>query len=399
MQMSKRRGPSLRTTAAISAGLAVGVGLVYGLLVLTSDSPSTAMQGLFTGAFSNPGRISQWISYSSFLMFTGASVCLVFRVGLFSIGAEGQVFIGALLAGIAVLALGPTPFALPLGVLAATVGGFIWGLIPGLMKAYLGTDEIVTSLMMNYIGTFCFAFIIKQFLQPEGAGFPVSEFFDLSALFPVIGRPVGISTTIVLATLICLLVSFTLNRTRLGYALKAVGDSPRFAHANGLKVPQLIWTSIALSGAIAGIGGAAVALGGTDRLILGMATGLGFDGILVALLAVNRPALVPVTALLYGYFRVGGDVIQITSNVPRDVIVILQGIVILVLAAAIRQREKKQRQGTQVLPAATADREEASLIGPDADARPQSGGTEFVTAVHGETASTEGKDDVSRNRS
>jgi general nucleoside transport system permease protein len=332
-----------RPAGKVALGVAIGVVVVLGIFALTSSDPFGALRGLLTGAVSSPGRLGQWLSYSSFLMLTGASVALAFRVGMFSIGAEGQAFVGALLAGFVVLNMGSSPLALPLAALASIVAGFFWGLIPGLMKAYLGADEIVTTLMMNYVATYLFSFVIKQFLQPKDAGYPVSDFFPISSWFPSIGGPAGVSTTVILGAVVCALVSVLLNRSRFGYALRMVGDSPRFAHANGMRVPRLIWMSIALSGAVAGLAGAAIGLGSTHRLILGMATGIGFDGILVALLALNRPLLVPVTALAYGYLRTGGDVIQITSNVPRDVVVILQGAIILVLAMVLRQRERRSR--------------------------------------------------------
>lgn len=354
-----------RTTIKILLIVIATVAGLYGLFVLTSDDPMAAMQGLLTGAVSSPGRFAQWLSYASFLMITGASVCLVFRVGMFSIGAEGQVFVGALASGMLVLSIGPSAFALPLAILASVVAGFVWGLIPGLMKAYLRADEIVTTLMMNYVATFLFAFAIKEFLQPEGAGFPVSEFFDPASWFPSIGTSPAISTTIVLGVAVCAAVSVMLNRTRFGYRLRMVGDSPRFAHANGMPVARLIWLSIAVSGAIAGLAGAAIAFGGTNRLILGMAAGIGFDGILVALLAVNKPALVPLTALAYGYLRTGGDVIQITSNVPRDIVVVLQGVIILLLAVALRAWEQRaQKTATDPIPTATV-----ALAAVDARAR------------------------------
>lgn len=346
---------SIRPKTAITVGLVL-LGFIvalYGLFALTSDDPVSALQGLFSGAVSSPGRIAQWLSYASFLMITGASVCLVFRVGMFSIGAEGQVFVAALLSGALVLMIGPSPFALPLAIAAAALAGFLWGIIPGLMKAYLGADEIVTSLMMNYIATFLFAFVIKEFLQPDDAGFPVSEFFDPSAWFPTIGTSPAISSTLILGVAVCLISSLVLNRSRFGYRLRVVGSSPRFAHANGMPVARLIWLSIAISGAVAGLAGAAIAFGGTNRLILGMATGIGFDGILVALLAANRPILVPIMALAYGFLRTGGDVIQITSNVPRDIVVVLQGVIILVLAAGMRSWEQRANR-TVVDPAASS---------------------------------------------
>jgi simple sugar transport system permease protein len=335
--------PSLRTIGKWLLAVLAGVAGMFLVFLFTSDDPLSAVQGLLFGGFSSPGRMSQWILYSSFLMLTGASVCLVFRVGMFSLGAEGQVFIGALAGGFVVLSLGSSPATLLLGILASIAGGFLWGVLPGLMKAYLAVDEIVSTLMMNYIATFGFAFIIKQFLQPPNAGYPVSEFFLPDAWLPAIGTSPAISLALPLGILVCIGASLLLSRTRFGYQLRMVGDSPKFAHANGMPVARLVWLSIALSGAVAGLAGAAIAFGSTHRLILGMATGIGFDGILVALLALNRPALVPLTALIYGYIRTGGDVIQITSNVPRDVVVVLQGVVILVLAALLRRRAAAKR--------------------------------------------------------
>ena len=385
--------PSTRTLVKIAIAVAIGVLIVYGLFAVSSPDPIGAIRGLFTGAVSSPGRIGQWVSYSSFLMLTGASVCLVFRVGMFAIGAEGQVFVGALVAGFVVLALGSSPIALPAAILASIAGGFVWGLIPGLMKAYLGADEIVTTLMMNYVATFLFAFIIKQFLMPAGAGFPVSDFFASSSWFPNIGTAPAISTTLILGIVVCAAVSVLLNRTRFGYKLRMVGDSPRFSHANGLPVTRLIWLAIAISGGIAGIAGSAIALGSTHRLILGMATGLGFDGILVALLAINRPALVPLMALAYGYLRTGGDVIQITSNVPRDVVVVLQGLIIIALAAGLRRRESKARAQE-----AEAETTTTSILAH----RPGTGvdlATEAVTATANATIDKEGLSHVLGKRS
>jgi general nucleoside transport system permease protein len=329
-----------RSSTRLAVGV-VGAGLlVLGLLALTSDNVPASIDGLLTGAVSSPGRTAQWLTYSSYLMLTGASVCLVFRVGMFSIGAEGQVFVAALAAGVVALALGPSAFALPLAVLAALAGGAAWALLPGLMKAYLNADEIVTTLMLNFVATFAFAFVIKEALLPDGAGFPVSEYFDPGTWLPKWGT---IPSSLVFAIATCVVVSVLLNRSRLGFLLRMVGDSRPFARANGYPVRRLICVAFAVSGAVAGLTGAAIAFGGTHRLIVGMGAGIGFEGVLVALLAVNRPALVPLTALAYGYLRTGGEIIQITGNVPRDVVVVLQGLLIIGLAALLRQREARNR--------------------------------------------------------
>ncbi|MFI9557449.1 ABC transporter permease [Nonomuraea endophytica] len=348
-----------RSATRLAAGVAGALFLILALLALTSDNVPASVDGLLTGAVSSPGRTAQWLSYSSYLMFTGASVCLVFRVGMFSIGAEGQVFIAALTSGVVALALGPSAFALPLAVLAAAVGGAAWALLPGLMKAYLNADEIVTTLMLNFVATFAFAFVIKEALLPEGAGFPVSEYFDKASWLPKWGTSPAIPSSLVLAILSCVAVSVLLNRSRLGFRLRMVGDSRPFARANGYPVRRLICVAFVVSGAVAGLAGAAIAFGGTHRLIVGMGAGIGFEGVLVALLAVNRPALVPLTALAYGYLRTGGEIIQITGNVPRDVVVVLQGLLIIGLAALLRRRDARSRTPMKAAPVDTLDHQSA----------------------------------------
>ncbi|MEV6637908.1 hypothetical protein AB0M54_45015 [Actinoplanes sp. NPDC051470] len=327
----------------LAAGVLLAFVLILLLFSVTSDQPWRTLGDLFTGAVSSPGRIEQWLSYSSFVMFTGASVCLAFRIGMFAIGAEGQVLVGALAAGLVALALGPSGAALPLALAAAIAGGCVWGLVPGLMKAYLGTDEIVSTLMLNYVATFLFAFVVKEFLLPPGAGFPVSSFFDPALFLPSFGQAPAIPVVLLLGILVCLGSGLLLSRTGLGFRLRVVGESQRTALANGYSVRRLICLVFVISGGIAGAAGAVIGFGDTHRLIIGMATGIGFDGVLVALLAVNRPALVPLTALAYGYLRTGGDVIQITAGVPRDVVVVLQGLLIIGLAALLRQRERRRR--------------------------------------------------------
>lgn len=365
-----------RSGARLAVGV-VGAGLVVlALLALTSDNVPASVNGLLTGAVSSPGRTAQWLSYSSYLMFTGASVCLAFRVGLFSIGAEGQVFIGALAAGVVALALGPSAIALPLAVLAAAAGGAIWAFLPGAMKAYLNADEIVTTLMLNYVATFAFAFVIKEALLPSGAGFPVSEYFDRGVWLPSWGTAPAIPGSLVFAILSCVAVSVLLNRSRLGFRLRMVGDSRPFARANGYSVRRLICVAFVASGTVAGLTGAAIAFGGTHRLIIGMGAGIGFEGVLVALLAVNRPGFVPLTALAYGYLRTGGEIIQITGNVPRDVVVVLQGLLIIGLAALLRRRDARNRAPVPVAPG-------TEQIGPEQTGTAQGSFTEVTADVLG----------------
>jgi simple sugar transport system permease protein len=330
--------PSVRS--ALSARLApvalvviTALVLIYALLALSTGDPLQATSSLLTGPLSDSGRTSQWLNDTTDLMLTGLAVALAFRAGQFSLGAEGQVALGALAAGAVLLHLGDVPGAWIIGLVVGALAGFLFGLVPGLMKAYGGADEIVSTLMLNYIALLFFAFAINQWLQPDGAGYPVSDFLDASAWMPTFGLAPKIPLGLFIAVALCVLAWFFLGRTRVGFELRMTGENPRFATAVGLRVNRSIWMSIAVSGAVAGLAGAIIMQTETHRLILGLSGNLGYDGILVALIATNRPLLIPVGALGYAYLRTGGDIAQITSNVPRELITTVQGVLILIVTA------------------------------------------------------------------
>jgi general nucleoside transport system permease protein len=318
-----------------SAAILVAVALltIYGALALTASNPLSATHSLLTGPLSTPLRTNQWLSDSTNLMLTGLAVALVFRVGQFSLGAEGQVVLGALAAGALVLSIGDLQGAWVLGLVAGCAVGFLWGAVPGLLKAYAGADEIVSTLMLNYIALNLFGLIIKLWLAPPHAGFVVSNFFPFAANLPSFGSSIVVNAGLPIALLLCVGAALFLNRTRTGFELRMVGANPSFAEATGLRVRRSIWLSMAISGSIAGLAGALVAEAQVHRLILGLSANLGYDGILVALVATNRPLLVPLAALAYGYLRTGGDISQITSNVPRELITAVQGILVLFVTA------------------------------------------------------------------
>ena len=320
----------LGSTTGVVAGALL---IVYALLALSSNDPWQATLSLVQGPITDPSRITQWLSDAASLTLTGLAVALVFRCGQFSLGAEGQVAIGALASGAVVLHLGAVPGAWVVGLLVGAAAGFLWGAVPGIAKAYGDADEIVSTLMLNYVALLLFSFAIKQWLEPPNAGFAVSDFYAPHAWMPTLGSSPVIPFTLVLAIALSLLTAYLLMRTRAGFELRMTGSNLRFALAVGLRVRRSIWLSMAVSGAIAGLAGAAVAETQTHRLILGLSGNIGYDGILVALLAANRPLFVPLAALAYSYLRTGGDIAQITSNTPREIVTTVQGLLILFVTA------------------------------------------------------------------
>jgi simple sugar transport system permease protein len=313
--------------------IVVALLLIYALLALTSGDPLAATKSLLTGPLSDSGRTTQWLNDTTDLMLTGLAVALAFRVGQFSLGAEGQLTLGALASGALLLHLGDFPGMWIAGLAVAALAGFLFGLIPGVMKAYGGADEIVSTLMLNYIALLFFAFAISQWMQPDGAGFPVSDFLAVHAWVPTFGLAPRVPLGLFLALALCVGAWFFLGHTRAGFEMRMTGENPKFATAVGLRVNRSIWLSIAISGAVAGLAGAIIMQTETHRLILGLSGNIGYDGILVALIAANRPLLIPFGALGYAYLRTGGDIAQITSNVPRELITTVQGVLILVVTA------------------------------------------------------------------
>ncbi|WP_204050418.1 ABC transporter permease [Microbispora siamensis] len=348
----------LRGGGRLAATVALAIIVIFVLLAMSADDPAAALGSLLSGPFTSSFRTGQWLSDSANLMLSGAAVAMVFRAGQFSLGAEGQILVGALAAGAAVLHLPSFPGVFVVGLTLGALAGFLFGLVPGLMKAYGGSDEIVSTLMLNYVATYGFALLINRYLQPASAGYPVSDFFDPAAFLPSlrIGQ-LTIGLALPFAIGCCVAVWYLINWTKTGFEMGAVGASVPFAQATGMRVRRSVWLSMALSGLIAGLAGAVIAEGSTHRLIVGLSANIGFDGILVALLTANRPLLIPLAAVAYGYIRTGGDIAQLSSGIPREVITTLQGFLILAVTARaplawIRHRAGRRRpaHGGPVIP-------------------------------------------------
>lgn len=333
--MSRVR-PMLRLFGTVVLLAFVGVLAIFLLLALVGGDPLHATWELLIGPVTSPLRTSEWVQDSTNLMLTGLAVSLVFRAGQFAIGAEGQVALGALAAGAVVLSVGGWSGLWIVGLLAACAAGFLWGAVPGWLKTYFGADEIVSTLMLNYVALNLFSLVIKLWLEPPYAGYVVSNFFPTSANAPSIVSKYGIGIGLPIALVACVAAHLFFARTRTGYEMRMIGLNARFARNVGLRVSRSTWLVMALSGIPAGLAGALVAESQTHRLILGLSANLGYNGILVALIAANRPLLVPPAAIAYGYLVASGDIAQITTNIPTELVTTVQGVLILIITARLR---------------------------------------------------------------
>lgn len=327
----------LRRFLISSAGPAVALILAFligGALILVIGKDPAEVYGRFMSqTLGTWYGIGQVLFKATPLMFTGLSAAIAFRAGLFNIGAEGQLTIGALCTAYIGFALQSLPpfLLVPLSLLAGIGGGMLWGLIPGILKARFGAHEVINTIMMNFIAAaFASYFVSNVFFVPATVHTPqIGASAVLSRLdywFEAMrGAPVNISLFLALAA--CILVHLFLQRTRAGYELRALGLNPFAAEYGGVNIRRRAAFTLAIAGGLAGLVGSNFVLGYKHYFELGFSEGTGFIGIAVALLARNHPIGIILTSLFFGILEYGS--LTINTLVPKELANILQAIVIL----------------------------------------------------------------------
>lgn len=355
--------------------LAIFTGLLVGavLIVLTAPEFYTALRqslwlglqtavtlvgqsywALFTGSIGDPQKIFLALqngdplqlrrAFNPFFdslvaatpyIFAGLAVAVGFRTGLFNIGVEGQLYIGAACAvyvGSAVAL--PTILHLPLALLAGAVGGGLWGLIPGWLKAKTGAHEVINTIMLNYIAFRLVDWLLKNGLQRPGANNPISPNVLPTAELPRIFQdPIRFHWGFFIALAFAALVGWFLFKTTWGFNLRTVGANPDAARYAGMNIVTSTMLAMALSGALAGLAGANEVLGVNHNLTASFSPGYGFDAIALALLGKNHPLGVVLAALLFGTLRSGATRMQVAANIPVDIISVLQALILAFIAA------------------------------------------------------------------
>ncbi|GIJ77290.1 simple sugar transport system permease protein [Micromonospora phaseoli] len=307
---------------------------------------SEAYANLFKGSVFDPAAnsfnsalspISETLTYTAPLVFTGLSVALAFRGGLFNIGAQGQATMGVILAALAGFLL-PLPPGLHLlvAVLAGALGGAIWGFIPGILKARTGAHEVINTIMLNYIAVYFLTWLIVQSgVQDPNRTDAISRSVDTSAQLPrLFGDGLRAHAGILLAVLATWAVAWLLNRSTLGFELRAVGANPDAARTAGISVTRTYVLIMVFAGALAGLGGSQMVLGTTAAALTPLVVAqIGFDGILVALLGRVKPWGVALAALLFGALQAGGNRMQSYSGISLELVTVLQALIVIFIAA------------------------------------------------------------------
>ncbi|MEU8422439.1 ABC transporter permease [Micromonospora sp. NPDC048835] len=315
---------------------------------------SEAYANLFKGSVFDPEAFSAWLNgtggwqavlapisetltYAAPLVFTGLSVALAFRGGLFNIGAQGQATIGVIMAALAGFLL-PLPPGLHLlvAVLAGALGGAIWGFIPGILKARAGAHEVINTIMLNYVATYFLTWLIVQNgVQDPTRTDAISKAVDTSAQLPrLLGDNLRVHAGILLAVLATWAVAWLLNRSTLGFELRAVGANPDAARTAGISVTRTYILIMVFAGILAGLGGSNMVLGSTASALTPLVVAqIGFDGILVALLGRVKPWGVLLAALLFGALQAGGNRMQSYSGISLELVTVLQALIVIFIAA------------------------------------------------------------------
>ncbi len=338
-----------RQSALLTSILSILLGIIIGaiLMLIAGFNPFVAYQALFGSALIEPYDLGETIRTTSPLILTGLAVALAFRTGLFNIGVEGQFLVGALAAVIVANKLSlPTGIHALVAIIAGGLAGAIWGMIPGLLKAYRGVHEVIICIMMNFIALYLSNVVVRTWLAhgkdstdkiPGTASIRLSF---ISSMFD--GARVHFGIIIALAAVFAFF--YLLWKTKLGYQLRAVGLNRFAAEYAGISVRRNIILSFFLSGILAGLAGATELLGTSEYLaIQGTFIGIGNDGIAVALLGANAPIGVLLSAILFGVLTYGGGNMQFAAGVPFEVIRVVFAAIILFVAAKISFRWIKKK--------------------------------------------------------
>ncbi len=336
--LERRALPSRLTMLAVRA-LAVLVALLFGAVILTVTgySASEGYRTMWYGTFGGGANgIAETLVAATPLILTGLAVTVAARMLLWNIGAEGQLFLGATFASALALNFAgwPRPLLLAAMVVAGAVGGAAWALGPAVLRARLGVNEIITTLMLNYVAILFVDYLVHgRWRDPGSSGFPLSKPFGESATLPIIVAETRLHAGFLLALAAAALLWLVLRNTRFGYEVRAIGESRAAARYAGMPTERNIVLVMLLSGALAGLAGMGEVSGIVHRIQADISVAYGYTGILVAALARFSPPGVVLVGVLFGALQVGGFSLQ-TAGAPASIVGILMGSILFVAIGA-----------------------------------------------------------------
>ncbi len=346
------------TLVQVRRGLLPFIGLALSflfcgvMLLLFQIDPVKTYGSIFSRAFGSINGISQTIGAAIPMIVIAAGISFAQKAGIFNIGAEGQMMMGALGAQLAAMqtqGLSPVP-AILFTLLGGFVSGALWASLPGLLRAGLGINEIVVTIMMNQIAAYLLAFLVRSPLKDPNDFNSQAVLIPQNAQLPSLVGDTKIHLGLVVAILLLIALFALVRYTAFGYRITVVGASPRTATYSGISAPGVVFLTFLIAGGIAGLAGANEVAGMQYRLTGSISNGYGFVGLTVAMIAGGNPLMIMAVSVLYSALQVGGLVIQITQHVPMELANIIQAVTVLFVlctenfyVAYRNNREKRQR--------------------------------------------------------
>ena len=334
--------------SAVGPLAAIIISLLIGALFISivGKNPVEVYLRLFGGTLGNSYGIGQVLFKSTPLIFTGLAVAFAFKAGLFNIGAEGQVIIGAFcsaLIGFTFISL-PAVILLPLSILAGFIGGAFWGGIAGYLKARYGSHEVINTIMLNFVAAALVSYFVNEVFNVQATVHTpeispsayIARFDSITGLFK--GSPFNFSFLI--ALLVCGVFYTIISKTKYGYDVTTLGLNKHAAEYAKMKINWLTFSSMAISGGLAGLGGINFVNGYKHYFELGFSEGVGYIGIAVALIAKNNPVGVVLVSVFFGILEYGG--LTVNTIVPKELVTMLQAIVIFFVIIISKILEKKK---------------------------------------------------------
>lgn len=315
--------------------LAVGISLVLVMLILlfSTDDPMGAMYSLLIGPFTTLKRFANVIELMIPLSFTGLALTVVFKTNRFNLAADSAFFLGSMVALLVGL-YSPFPalITIILALLGGTIAAGIVGWIPAVIRQKFGANELVTSLMLNYVVGFFVNYLfnkVRDIQKTVMQSYPLPQGVSLGNLIPGTRIHFGF----IIMVIMVIVTWYVIYRTKWGYELRVTGSNEKFAKYSGMNTTLIIVLAQVIGTAIAGLGGAIEMLGIHKTFKWTSSPGYGFDGVIIATLARGNPALVPVAAFFIAYIRIGADILNRTSSLPSEIVSAIQATIILLVAA------------------------------------------------------------------
>ena len=340
--------------------LSIFLGLLVGaiVLVISGNNPLEAYGAMIKGIIGKPKYIAWTIIKATPYILTGLSIAFAFKTGLFNIGAEGQFIIGALVATLVGYSVQlPAIIHIPLTMILAGLAGGLWGSIAGFLKSKFGINEVIATIMLNWIAFYLSNFMVSNsFISVENSEASVniqeSASIGIDWMKGLVGPATSVNWGIIISIILVFVIWFVLTKTTLGFELRAVGHNKDAAEYAGIDVGKSILKSMAIAGLLAGIAGAIQVMGVTHNItVLAAQEGYGFDGIAVALIANSNPIGVIFSGLLFGAFKYGGIKMQ-SVGAPSEVINIVIGSIVFFIALSnglrmlyLKMKEKRTKGG------------------------------------------------------